>query len=134
GTAPTAKSPETVQQPPAADLRETLKQLPPEAQTAPVAEPGETVKQPPEEDSAPAPEPPETAAPPPQTLDEVETDELRQVYLARRRAWQAGLVPPPDRLGGFAPEALACALRTRLTTRVLNRKILEADGRSAKPL
>ena len=72
--------------------------------------------------------------PAPATLDEVPTDEIVALYLARRRHWKLGTAPPPDRLGAFSYDALMYAARSRLSARVLNRKILEDDGATQRPL
>jgi hypothetical protein len=71
---------------------------------------------------------------PPTTLDEVPTDEIVALYLARRRHWKTGTAPPADRLAAFSYEALMHTARTRLSARVLNRKILEDDGQTQRPL
>ena len=71
----------------------------------------------------------------PTSLDEVATDEIVAVYLARRRHWKDGVAPPPDRLAAFSYEVLLGAARSRLSTRVLNRKIIEDDARGGtRPL
>jgi hypothetical protein len=69
----------------------------------------------------------------PASLDDVATDEMLAVFLARRRCWRRNLPPPPDRLAKFAYDALALALRARLTQRILNRKMLDDDTGGAKP-
>jgi hypothetical protein len=70
----------------------------------------------------------------PKTLDEVATDEIVAVYLARRRHWKEGRPPPPDRLAAFSYEELMSTARSRLSARVLNRKILEDDNRGQRPM
>ncbi|MCD6042532.1 MAG: hypothetical protein K0R40_2135 [Burkholderiales bacterium] len=76
---------------------------------------------------------PEAVKQPPASLDDVATDEMLAVFLARRRCWRRNLPPPPDRLAKFAYDALALALRARLTQRILNRKMLDDDTGGAKP-
>lgn len=71
----------------------------------------------------------------PASLDEVATDEIVAVYLARRRHWKEGKPPPPDRLAAFSYETLMNTARSRLSARVLNKKILEDDARGGvRPL
>jgi hypothetical protein len=70
----------------------------------------------------------------PKTLEDVATDELVAVYLARRRYWKSGTPPPLDSLAAFSYDELLNTARVRLSARVLNRKILEDDSRGTRPL
>ncbi len=76
---------------------------------------------------------PEAVKQAPASLDDVATDEMLAVFLARRRSYRRNLPPPPDLLAAFAYEELACLLRSRLSGRALNRKMLEDDTRGAPP-
>jgi hypothetical protein len=71
---------------------------------------------------------------PPITLDTVPTDEIVALCLARRRHWKQGTPPPRDRLAAFSYEELFQAARARLSARGLNRRILEDDGATQRPL
>ncbi len=77
---------------------------------------------------------PEAVKQSPASLDAVATDEMLAVFLARRCCYRSNQPPPPDRLAKFAYEELACTLRSRLSGRVLNRKIVEDDTRGTRPL
>jgi hypothetical protein len=62
--------------------------------------------------------------PEPKTLDDIQTDALVAVCLARRRHAKDGMPPPLDGLAAFSYAELISTARARLPARVLNRKIL----------
>jgi hypothetical protein len=105
----------------------------PEAAGDAIANSAEAVKRPEAATEAARPADSPEAVKQAETLDDVTTDEMLAVFLARRRCWRRNLPPPPDRLAKFAYEALACVLRSRLTQRVLNKKMLDDDTGGAKP-
>ncbi len=69
----------------------------------------------------------------PATIDEVATDDLLPVLLARRRWWKIEQPPPPDWLAKFDYQTILYALRSRLTMRRLNRILLDDDRRPSHP-
>jgi AAA domain len=100
----------------------------------PIAQSPEAMKQPPEAAPADATaHSPETVKQAPETIEEISTDDMLAVLLARRRSYRVGLPPPPDWLARFDYQTLLHALRTRLTARVLNKAMIDDDARGARP-
>ena len=105
----------------------------PEAAGDAIANSAEAVKRPEAATEAARPADSPEAVKQAETLDDVTTDEMLAVFLARRRCWRRNLPPPPDRLERFTYDELAQALRARLTQRVLNRTMLDDDTGGARP-
>jgi putative DNA primase/helicase len=72
---------------------------------------------------------PEAVKHPPATIDDVATDDLVPVLLARRRWWKLEQAPPPDWLAPFDYQTLFHAARSRITSRRLNKLMLADDKR-----
>jgi hypothetical protein len=77
---------------------------------------------------------PEAVKHPPATIDDVATDDLVPVLLARRRWWKLEQAPPPDWLARFDYQTLFHAARSRITSRRLNKLMLADDKRPFHPV